>query len=149
VRLCVIPHPRRAPHATRQEESSPVSDPQPVTANDVDTLRAIAQRYANYSEITTHLYAAADYVAVLQRGDQREPVRSERVEMQPVEGGTCPMRWAVPVKSVATGSDVKEETCGRPASEPVEYRGVLYVVCPECKDELLNMGGRAAEEETA
>ncbi|MGH3866415.1 MAG: hypothetical protein ACRDQ4_09825 [Pseudonocardiaceae bacterium] len=123
-----------------------MSDPQPVTANDVDTLRAIAQRYANYPEIITHLYAAADYVAVLQRGDQREPVRSERVEMQPVGGGTCPMRWAVSVKSLATGSDVKEETCGRPASEPVEYHGMQYVVCPECKDELLNMGGRAAEE---
>jgi hypothetical protein len=123
-----------------------VSEPQSVTANDGDTLRAIAQRYANHPEITMHLYAAADYVAVLQRGQQREPVGSEPVEMQPAVGGTCPMRWAVPVLSLAAGSDVKEETCGRPASEPVEYRGVPYVVCPACKDELVNMGGRAAGE---
>jgi hypothetical protein len=56
------------------------------------------------------------------------------------------MRWAVSVKSLATGSDVKEETCGRPASEPVEYQGALYVVCPECKDELVNMGGRVLKD---
>lgn len=125
-----------------------MSDPQPVTANDVDTLRAIAQRHANHPEITTHLYAAADYVAVLQRGQQPESVGHESSAVQPVVGGACPMRWAVPVKSVAAGSDVKEETCGRPASEPVEYHGVPYVVCPECKDELINMGGTVAGETT-
>jgi len=133
------------PHETRQEESNPVSDPQPVTANDTDTLHAIAERHANYPEVTTHLYAAADYLAVLPRGSQQEPVgRSESMEVQPVVGDICPMRWAVFVRSVAAGSDVKEETCGRPANEPVEYHGALYVVCPECKDELVTMGGRTA-----
>ncbi len=56
------------------------------------------------------------------------------------------MRWAVAVQSVAAGNDVKEETCGRPASEPVEYCGVSYVVCPGCKNELMSMGGRALGE---
>jgi hypothetical protein len=120
-----------------------VSEPQPVTTNDVDTIRAIAQRHANDPEVTTHLYAAADYLAVLQRGQQQEPTGSESIAVQPVVAETCPMKWAVSVKSLATGPDVKEETCGRPASEPVEYSGALYVVCPECKDELVNMGGRA------
>jgi len=124
-----------------QEESSPVSDLQPVTANDVDTVRAIAERHASHPEVTAHLYAAADYLAVLYRGQQGEPEGSELTEGEPVVGDACPMRWAVPVKSVATGSDMKEETCGRPASEPVEYHGVLYVVCTECKDELVSMGG--------
>ena len=129
-----------------------MSDPQSVTANDVDTLRAIAARHANYPEITTHLYTAADYIAVLQRGQQlqreqqQEPLGSGSSEMQPVVNGTCPMRWAVTVQSVAAGSDVKEETCGRPASEPVEYCGVSYVVCPGCREELVSMGGRALGE---
>ncbi|MGH3772892.1 MAG: hypothetical protein ACRDRW_16125 [Pseudonocardiaceae bacterium] len=123
-----------------------MSNPQPVTVSDVDTLRAIAERHANYPDVTVHLYAAADYLAVLQRGPQRESGGRESIEMRPVVGGVCPMKWAVPVKSVVTGPDVKEETCGRPASEPVEYDGLLYVVCPECKDELVNMGGRELGE---
>ena len=121
-----------------------MSDPQPFS--DVDVLRAIAERHAAYPEVTTHLYAAADYIAVLQRGQQQEPGVSESIEVQPVVSDTCPMRWAVPVRSVAAGSDMKEETCGRPASELVEYQGVLYTVCPECKDELVNMGGRRLGE---
>jgi hypothetical protein len=123
-----------------------MSDPQPIAANEVATLRVIAERYADYPEVTVHLYAAADYLAVLQRGPQQELEGRESIEMPPVVSETCPMRWAVSVKSLATGSDVKEETCGRPASEPVEYQGALYVVCPECKDELVNMGGRVLKD---
>jgi hypothetical protein len=119
-----------------------MSDPQLITATDVDTLRVLAERHANHPEVTAHLYAAADYLAMLQRGQQQEPGGSESLEMPPAVSEACPMQWAVPVRSVAVGSDVKAETCGRPASEPVEYQGALYVVCPECKDELLKMGGR-------
>ncbi|MGH3829616.1 MAG: hypothetical protein ACRDRS_04045 [Pseudonocardiaceae bacterium] len=123
-----------------------MSDPQSATANDVDTLRAIAERHANHPEVTAHLYAAADYCAVLQRRQQQECGVTESVEEQPVVSDSCPMRWAVHVQCVATGNSMKEETCGRPASESVEYHGVLHVVCPECKDELLNMGGRELGE---
>ncbi len=137
---------RYLPVKRAKKRAATVSDPQPVTANDVDTLRAIAERHANHPEVTERLYAVADYLAVLQRGQQRELGRSESIEGQPVVGDACPMKWAVHVKSVAAGNDVKEETCGQPASEPVEYDGVLYVVCPECKDELVNMGGRGLGE---
>lgn len=115
-----------------------MSDPQYLS--DADILRAIAERYAGQPEVTTYLYAAADYLAVLQRDYQNAP-EVTNTPTPPAEVQYCPMRWAVPVRSVAVGADVKEETCGRPASIPVEYQGGLYVVCPACKDDLLNMGG--------
>lgn len=125
-----------------------MTDPQLITATDVDTLRVLAERYTTHPEVTAHLYAAADYLAVLQRGQhqqQDEPGEAggtESRQVPPIVGEACPMQWAVSVQSVAAGIDLKEETCGRPASEPVEYQGALYVVCPECKDELVRMGGR-------
>ena len=137
--------------ALAKEGSSPVSDPQPGTANDVVTLRAIAQYYANYPEIATNLYVAADYLAVLYHGQQQEPAPSpapsEEIEAQPVEVPltevtSCPMRWEVEVKSVAAGNDIREEICGRVATEPVEYQGIVYVVCPDCREELIGMGGK-------
>jgi len=115
----------------------------PESFSDIDILRAIAERHANHPDVSVHLYAAANYLAMLQRGQQQP---DEGFEVQVGAGNTCPMKWAVSVKSVAAGSDMKEATCGRPASEPVEYQGVLYVVCPQCKDELVNMGGLARGE---
>lgn len=118
-----------------------MSDPQPVIDNDVDTLRAIAERHANHPEVTTHLYTAADYLAVLHRRHQQESGGSEGTNAQPMAEVTCPMRWEIEVKSLATGNDIKEEICGRLANEPVEYQGIVYVVCAECKQELISMGG--------
>lgn len=118
-----------------------MSDPE--SFRDIDILRAIAERYASHPEVSAHLHTAASYLAMLQRGQQQP---DGDFEVQVGAGNTCPMTWAVPVKSVAAGTDMKEATCGRPASEPVEYHDVLYVVCPQCKDELVNMGGLARGE---
>jgi hypothetical protein len=86
------------------------------------------------------LYQVADYLTVLERGDYG-PTADPAPEPA---GELCPMRWAVPVRSVAVGPDVKEETCGRPTSIPMEYEGALYVVCPACRDEA-GMGGQECE----
>lgn len=121
-----------------------MSDPQSLT--DVELIRAIAEHYGDYPEVTMRLYAAADALAVLHRGKQEPPLMLDGISTLPAEEQGCPMAWAVSVQSVAAGDDVKEEICGRPASVPVEYKGELYVVCPGCKEQLIAMGGRMVEE---
>jgi hypothetical protein len=111
--------------------------------SDADAVREIAGRYTGHPEVVGWLYQAADYLTVLERGD-RAPTADPEPAPEPA-GALCPMRWAVPVRSVAVGPDVKEETCGRPASIPMEYEGALYVVCPACRDELAGMGGQECE----